>query len=138
MSSTTRVTIDENTVIDIVAEDVRRVFIRFGNKVRARARNSMKPQSKHLVKGKSGAWREVWNNDTPDGEPPRVREGFIKHFINAAMDGEDGVVIGPEALARHSTSCLARLEYGKHPYMNPAMDAELPRLPKVWRDVVGG
>ena len=149
MTSTTRVVIDEKTTIEIVNEDVRAVFMRFGGKVRKRARNSMKPQTPLMipdgeggmkqkkVRGRNGAWRTVWKSDTPIGEPPRVREGFIKHYINAAMDGEAGVVIGPEALARHSTECLARLEYGDHPFMKPAFDAELPRLPQVWADVIG-
>ena len=146
MSSDVTVSIDEAAVVNAVTDDMLEVFRRFGSKVRARARANMILQSthlvydpKHILKAKSkgsGPWREVWNNDTPKGEPPRSRTGFIKHYINAVFDGHDGVVIGPEALARHSTECLARLEFGDHPFMAPAFNSVVETVPDIWADVL--
>jgi hypothetical protein len=144
MTSTVRVVIDENRVLSIVNEDVRDVFKAFGQRVRRRARASMTAQGSHTESQKrTGANYTkyyvdvtVWDK-TPKGEPPRTREGFIKHYINAAMDGELGVIIGSEALSRHSTECLARLEYGDHPYMTPAYDTTLLELPEIWANVTG-
>lgn len=138
MTENVKTQINEQAVVRSVQADLVSVFRKFGQKVRARARGSMRPQGKHLVKGKDGAWKTVWNNDTPKGEPPRVREGYIKHYINAALDGETGVVIGPEALPRHGTECLARLEHRDHPFMRPAFEATMKQLPQIWADVIGG
>lgn len=138
---TTRVQLDVDRVVDVVDDDVREIFRRFGGRVRSIARASMQAQR---VIGKKLTRRNrimtVWANDTPKGEPPRTRWGYIKRFINAAFGvGADGVameIIGPEKIENADTACLARLEYGDHPFMRPALDQTMRQLPTLWADVL--
>ena len=136
--STVQTSIDERTILGDTTEGMKHAFWLLGGRTRAIARASMVAERvvKTGVKNRRQQTITVFANDTPIGEPPRVRQGFIKHFINAAfdvVDGLNGVIVGPEALANHATECLARLEYGDHPYMQPAFDAALRELPEIWQ-----
>lgn len=134
-----RINIDEQKVLTGVNADVNIVFGVFGGMVREKARASMKPHETQTIR-KHGQSRTSWIGRTPKGEPPRIRKGLIVNNIEVAQ-GQSGqadasVFIGPVALPSHNTQCLAILEYGDHPFMQPALKSTMPSLPEVWANSV--
>ncbi len=116
----------------------RRVLSRFGAFVRQRARTSIRKR-----KGIS-----------PPGQPPYSHVGTLRSGILFGYDmGRQSVVIGPVAL-RSGGVIPKALEYGgtsfvrsrrgateratvqARPFMRPALAAELPGLPAMWRNSV--
>ena len=86
------------------------------------------------------------------GESPRSQTGLLKRFIFFGYDqATDTVVIGPAKLGGRKNAPEV-LEYGGHvtlksgrdafieprPYMGPALEQELDRLPRLWANSVRG
>lgn len=81
------------------------------------------------------------------GDPPRSVLGFLKKFIYFAWDADrKSVVIGPALFGGAKGKAPRALEEGgtvvlwngksvriePRPYMRPAFDAELPKVPSLW------
>lgn len=81
------------------------------------------------------------------GKPPRVRQGDLKRHIYYAYEGDRrSVVIGPLGFRKSIVPSV--LEYGgqavksggghytmaPRPYMRPALDKALPRMPGWWAE----
>jgi hypothetical protein len=128
-------------VIRAVSRGARAVLSRFGAFVRQRARSSIRRR-----KGVS----------VPGG-PPSSHLGLLKRGIFFGFDVERrSVVVGPVPLAGRRAVAPRALEEGgisrvksfgrfgswlaayirKRPYMQPALKAELPGLPGMWRNSV--
>lgn len=87
------------------------------------------------------------------GEPPRRVTGVLRRFIKFAFDPDArSVVVGAEPVPSRS-GAQAPLEHGgttrvksrrgvrrvriaARPFMVPALDRELPKLPAMWRDAI--
>lgn len=129
--------VDRAKVKRAVNAGTRRVFSKFGARVRQRAKTSIRPS-----KGIS-----------PPGSPPFSHVGLLRRFIFFAYDSQrKSVVIGP-TLLREGSRVPYLLEYGgdtmikshgkmrrahyrPRPYMRPAFEAEKASLPALWRDSV--
>jgi hypothetical protein len=133
---------DAPKIVAAVDKATRNVLSRFGAFVRRTAKGSIR-------KAKS---------PSKPGKPPHSHVGLLKEFIFFSFDVESrSVVIGPTRLNQKSGSAPSVLEYGgttsivtrrngrtsrrrvtiaERPYMNPALDKELPKLPAMWRDSV--
>lgn len=131
---------DRQKVIDATDRASRRVLSRFGAFVRQRARTSIRKR-----KGTSAP-----------GNPPHSHVGLLRRFIFFGYDRrKHSVVIGPTALAASGGEAPALLEYGGtarirdprsgrrrtaryrgRPYMGPALEAEQPKLPSMWRNSI--
>ena len=128
---------DRERVMRSMDAATRRVFTRFGGRVRTRARRSIRKR-----KGIS-----------PPGQPPHSHVGLLRDFIFFAYDPwQRSVVIGPVLLrlsskvpslleyggvvVRRTKKRTRRLRYRPRPYMRPAFEQEKPRLPDLWRDSV--
>ena len=92
----------------------------------------------------------------PAGEAPFQHLGLMARFLFFSFDPErKSVVVGPVRLSQNTGTTLQALEYGgpsmvfdpigkvrrsvtisKHATMGPAMAAELPGLPALWRNSV--
>lgn len=129
---------DRQRIIGAVDAATRKVLSRFGAFVRTRARTSIRKR-----KGTS-----------PPAGPPYSHVGTLRKLIFFGYDaGAKSVVIGP-TLSNSPTGAPENLEYGgssdipqrkgppvraaiqPRPYMGPAIKAELPSLPPLWRDSV--
>lgn len=134
---------DRKAVTNSVDKATRKVLSKFGAFVRTRARRSIRKR-----KGVS-----------MPGGPPHSHTGRLRNFIFFAYDQfRRSVVIGPARLnAVASRTTLPALEYGgksvvreggrrsgrtrtinvkARPFMGPALEAERPKLPAMWRDSV--
>jgi len=137
---------DRKAVSSAVDRTTRRVLSRFGAYVRRGAKSSIRKRKKI----------------SEPGRPPSSHTGLLKKFIFFAYDRDRrSVVIGPVALNQKGGDAPEALEYGgrsrvtyralkrgnrkrrervirvkARPYMRPAMDAELPKLPAMWRDSI--
>ena len=116
----------------------RKVLSRFGAFVRRTAKSSIRKRKKVSSPGK----------------PPTSRTGFLKKFIFFGyVPASDSVVVGPIKLNSKAGEIPRTLELGgkttvvtrrkkktvkiaARPYMTPAMDKELPKLPDMWRDSI--
>ncbi len=115
----------------------RKVLSKFGAFVRQRTRTSIRKR-----KGTS-----------PPGSPPYSHVGLLRQFILFAYDPQQrSVVIGP-TLLKEGSQAPRLLEYGgvaviedrgekrraryrPRPFMRPALEAEKPQLPALWRNSV--
>jgi hypothetical protein len=128
---------DREKVKRSVDSGTRRVLSRFGAFVRQRARTSIRKR-----KGTS-----------PPGSPPYSHVGLLRKFILFAYDPQrKSVVIGPTLtkagsqaprLLEHGGDAVIedrgkkrRARYRPRPFMQPAFEAEKPKLPTLWRDSV--
>lgn len=127
---------DRAAVTDPFTKGERRVLSKFGAYVRQRARTSIRKR-----KGTS-----------PPGSPPFSHVGTLRNGILFARDDDRrSVVIGPVPYGRGVAPNL--LEYGgtgtvgpkgkprtatyaPRPYMRPAFAAELPAVPKMFKDMI--
>ncbi len=120
----------------------RRVFSRFGAFVRTAAR--------HSIRKRKAA--------SKPGQPPSSHTGLLRRLIFFGYDrNRRSVVIGPERLNQKIGDAPAALEYGGHstvveglrsrrrkrrvkitarPYMGPAFEREIPKLPAMWRQSI--
>ena len=129
---------DRKAVKDATDEATRKVLSRFGAYVRQRAKTSIRKR-----KGTS-----------LPGLPPYSHVGLLRRFILFAYDsGSRSVVIGP-VLLKPPSVVPSLLEYGgtvqkrdrkgrprtavypARPYMRPALAAELPGLPDLFKNSV--
>jgi len=132
----TRIVIDEAAVIDGATAQANIVFGVIGGMIGQHARESMKQHQSQSVRNHHGQTTMAWIGTTPDGQPPKVRTGGIVNNIQSAQLETGEVIVGPIALPSHHTDCLARLEYGKHPFMQPSLESVVPKLPQVWAESV--
>ena len=128
-------------VLSATDRATRRVLSRFGAYVRRAAKSSIRKRK----------------TISRPGSPPSSHTGLLKRFILFGYDpAKRSVVIGPVRLTRGDRGeAPALLEYGgttalkkdgkrkrarfrARPYMGPAMEAEKPKLPQMWRDSVSG
>ena len=120
----------------------RSVLSKFGAFVRTAAKSSIRKRKK----------------TSEPGSPPSSHTGLLKKFIYFGYDPtKQSVVIGPARLNSTSGTAPETLEYGgkaiiatykkgkrvnrvvtiaKRPFMHPALNQELPKLPSMWRDSV--
>ena len=134
---------DRFKVIQATEKAERKQLSRFGFRVRRRARDLLrKPRN-----GKSA----------PPGQPPRLDTGLLRDFVFYVYESSRrSVVIGPALLNGRSwsnvtvpellenggwaipraTSFRKHAFYRPHPYMAPAMQTELKKLPPNWRDAI--
>lgn len=133
---------DAPKVVRSVDAATRRVLSKFGAYVRTAARSSIRKRKAASA----------------PGSPPSSHTGLLRRFIFFGYDAANrSVVIGPTRLNK-SSSAPETLEYGgtaivkqrtkpgayqkktvtiaKRPYMNPALNQELPKLPAMWANSV--
>lgn len=119
---------DQKRVKSRADEARERVHKRFGAYVRQRAKTSI---------------RKNRGISTP-GSPPSSHTGRIRSGILFAADARS-VVIGVVPFPRRGRADMGDLEHGgivgrmryrARPFMTPAFEAELKRLPQMWRDQV--
>ena len=137
--------LDRKAIVDAVDSATRRVLSKFGAFVRTAARTSIRPAGKK-------------NAVSLPGQPPRSHVGLLRQFIFFGYDSSQrSVVIGPARLNTDSGEIPHILEYGgttivkslhrgklkltpariePRPFMGPALQQELPKLPAMWRDSV--
>jgi len=128
---------DRSAVVRAVDRATQAVLSKFGAFVRRRAQTSIRKR-----KGTS-----------PPGGPPYSHVGTLRRLLFFGYDrAAQSVVIGP-VLSTRPTGAPKNLEYGgtadvphqgktvrarirPRPFMGPALAAELPGLPQMWRDSV--
>lgn len=128
---------DRGPVLRAVDAASRGVLSRFGAFVRTRARSSIRKRKR----------------TSQPGSPPSSHTGLLKQFLFFVYDdAARSVLIGPARLNKPGLA-PATLEFGgeavisdrrgdrkvriaPRPFMRPALDAELPSLPAMWRDSV--
>ena len=133
---------DSPKVMRAVDKATRRVLSKFGAFVRRGAKSSIRKRKRA----------------SEPGSPPSSHTGLLKQFIYFGYDpAARSVVIGPARLNKTSGTAPAALEYGgsstaiirkrghrvkvstrvaARPFMHPALNKELPKLPAMWRDSV--
>ena len=140
----TRLFFDAPKVVRSVDAATRRVLGKAGAFVRRTARSSIRKRKRI----------------SPPGQPPSSHTGLLKKFIFFGYDRRRrSVVIGPARLARTAGIAPRALEHGgrsvtttrgrrgkrkrtvptrvrARPYMGPALNKELPRIPDLWRNSV--
>ena len=138
LSDAKRAFFDRAGVIAATTAAERQVLSRFGAYVRQRARTSIRPRV----------------GTSRPGSPPFSHVGLLRQFILFSFEPlRGGVLIGamqlnakagdaPRLLEHGGTAQrlrrgkLVRCEYRPRPFMQPAFDQELPRLPPLWRDSI--
>ncbi len=130
---------DSRKVLSSTDKTKRRILSKFGAYVRRTARSSIRKRKKV----------------SPPGKPPTNRTGFLKRFIYFGYDtAHQSVVIGPVRLNSKVGDAPQALELGgkstvvsglkkkrkkktisiaARPFIRPAMEKELPKLPQMWR-----
>lgn len=153
---------DRPAVMKTMDTATRLVFTKFGAFVRHGAQSSMartpvtgKGARRYSVRTRI---KNMAGKSSP-GEPPFVHRGLIvKHLLFEYDWIRKSVIIGPELLrGRRTPDALHALEYGgrsvvknfhkksgsytfrsvyirARPFMHPAFEAELPKLPGMWAD----
>lgn len=134
---------DRKAVMDKTTAAERRVLSKFGAFVRTSARSSMRRRKK----------------PSAPGQPPSAHVGLIKQFLFFVYDPDrKSVIIGPALLNKPSRNAVEVLEKGgtttvlrrdpngqrrnrtikvaARPYMQPAFDKNLPKVPSMWRDQI--
>ena len=129
----TKLFFDKKAVTNRVDAGTRRVLSKFGAFVRRTAQSSIRKR------------KRISN----PGEPPSSHIGLLKKFIFFGYDpSARSVVIGPVWLSQKGRGeAPALLEHGglgkvgkqraryrPRPFMGPAFEKELPKLPDLWRD----
>jgi hypothetical protein len=130
---------DRAAVIADIGKKAATSFSRFGSFVRRRAQTSMR---------KGGKKKLI----ASPGEPPRTHEGSVRRLIWFSWDPSTrSVVIGPVPYKKGEAPELLEfggtvtrrvhgkprvMRYRKFPFMGPALEAEMPNLPKAWSAAV--
>ena len=81
---------------------------------------------------------------SPAGAPPHTRRGQLKQAIQYAVEkqhdrvviGPDEAFVGPSGGAHEHGGRFRRERYPKRPFMRPALQKIIPRLPKMWANSV--
>jgi hypothetical protein len=156
-----RVEFERQKLVDAVRRGGRAALLKFGAFVRQTAKRLIRPAPKvdlltglRLGRGRRRKGQQVRDAIAPPGSPPYAHLGAIGRAIFFAVqaEGEPNVVIGP-VLSRHAEG-LGPLEKGgqgtiynpggrsrsgffrAHPFMRPALEAELDKAPEQFRDCV--
>lgn len=135
----TKLFFDKPAVCRAVDRTTRRVLSKIGSYVWRAAKSSIRKRERI----------------SQPGQPPSSHTGLLQRFIFFAYEPDDKtVVIGPVKLSKPvSNTTLPSLEHGgyslrkKHgkihrvsvrarPFMQPALQQELPKLPEMWRNAV--
>ena len=134
---------DSTKVTSATGKAARRVLSRFGAFVRRTAKSSIRKRKKA----------------SSPGRPPTSRTGLLKKFIFFGyIPASDSVVVGPIKLNSKVGETPRVLELGgkttvtsggpkskrmkrtvkiaARPYMTPAMNKELPKLPDMWKNSI--
>jgi hypothetical protein len=129
---------DRPAVLTALSRAERRVLSKFGAFVRTRAKTSIRRRRAASL----------------PGQPPSSHLGLLRDFIFFVFDpSRRSVLVGPVRLNHASGGAPEVLEYGgtaaitwgrnprvvriaPRPYMQPALAAELPGLPKLWADSI--
>lgn len=126
---------DRSAVTRRVDVATRRVLSKFGAFVRRRARSSIRKRKRV----------------SRPGEAPTSQTGLLRNWILFSYEpASNSVVIGPAALREKQGNAPEVLEHGgsivtskggrisiqPRPYMGPALEKELPGLPRMWQDSV--
>ena len=133
---------DSTKVISAAGRAKRKVLSRFGAFVRRTAKSSIRKRKKV----------------SSPGSPPTSRTGLLKKFIFFGyIPASDSVVVGPIKLNSKIGETPRALELGgkttivsrgkkskskktvsiaARPFMTPAMDKELPKLPDMWKNSI--
>lgn len=138
LSQTKALFFDRQKVQSAVSRAERRVLSKFGSFVRQDSKQRIRRRKR----------------SSSPGESPTNRTGLLKRHIYFVFSPETrSVVIGPVLLNR-STGAPETLEHGgettietkrrqlirveieARPFMGPAFQQELPKLPALWRDSV--
>lgn len=147
---------DSEAVMKAVSAADRKVLSKFGAFVRTTARRSIRPavvKNKKAVRAAKKAGTKtpkIEYQASQPGEAPRSRQGDLKRFILFGYEPEArNVVIGPTLVGDRASETPHRLEYGgefrskktgktikvaKRPFMKPAFDKELARMPAMFAD----
>lgn len=128
---------DTNAVRKATSKAERKVLNRFGAMVRTTAKRSIRKATKRT-------------RQSEPGDPPRSHTAYLKRGIFYGFDIESrSVVVGP--VKSKSGNIPEALEYGgttkqkktgdtidiePRPFMGPALDKMLPKLPALWKDSV--
>ena len=135
---------DRQRVLSLVNRAERRVLSKFGAFVRQGARSSIRRRKR----------------SSRPGQPPSSHTGLLKRNIFFVYEPvRSSVVIGPIRLNQAVGDAPAALEHGgrsqvvtggrkgkrtirsvtiqPRPFMGPAFEREHPKLPQMWKDVVG-
>lgn len=108
----------DRPVMRAVDKKKQKVLSKYGAFVRRTARASIRSR-----KGR-----------TPRGRPPANRTGLLKKFIFFVRDPvADSVLIGPAKLNTTDPPGVEWLETN-FPFMGPAHEQNLPKLPGMWED----
>jgi hypothetical protein len=132
---------DRKAVTSRVDKSTARVLSKMGAFVRTRAKGSIRKRKKI----------------SDPGSPPSSHAGHLKNFIYFAYEPQrESVVVGPTLFggAKSAGKAPGLLEFGgtdvitgrkrggqvaiyrPRPFMKPAMDAELPKFPELWKNTV--
>ncbi len=129
---------DRSAIMAATTVAERRALSRFGAFVRQRARSSIRSR----------------DSIAPPGQPPSSHSGLLKRNIFFAYDpAHGGVVIGPVVLnqregdaprlleyggtvARRRAGKMTTLRYAARPFMRPAFEIEIAKLPPLWRNSI--
>ena len=118
--------------------------VRFdAGKVLAKAKNAAVKSLAHAAAGiRLIARRSIRRSPNPSapGTPPHTRKGRLKGAILYSVDqASESAVIGPShqgvgtSGSAHEFGGMYKGErYDKRPFMGPALQKELPKLPKHW------
>ena len=135
---------DSKQVVAATDKAARTVLSKIGAYIRREAKSSIRPGGK---KGKTSL----------PGEPPRSQTGLLKRFLFFGYDtSSQSVVVGPAKLggikgkdAPHTleyggsteatsfyTKNTKRVTIAARPYMTPALNKNLPKLPAMWANSI--
>ncbi|MDO8302874.1 MAG: hypothetical protein Q7T18_06520 [Sedimentisphaerales bacterium] len=136
---------DSKEVVAATDKAARSVLSKIGAFIRREAKSSIKPGGK---KGKTSL----------PGQPPRSQTGLLKRFIFFGYDtSAQSVVVGPAKLggvkgkdaphtleyggSTESSSFYAnkntkRVNIAPRPFMTPALNKNLPKLPAMWANSI--
>ncbi|MDZ4852443.1 MAG: hypothetical protein SGI77_24405 [Pirellulaceae bacterium] len=127
MSATVKIVKNFNRVKKVVNDSVLATFGDAARLTRTIARRSIR--------------RRAGSNYALAGQPPRTRFGSIRNSILFDVDNKSQVAligpaysrIGPVAAAHEHGGFFRRRRYEARPFMRPAFEKVIPRLPKLWR-----
>ncbi len=129
---------DRQKVQSAVNRAERRVLSKFGSFVRQDSKQRIRRRKR----------------SSSPGESPTNRTGLLKRHIYCAFSPETRIVVIGPVLLNRSTGAPETLEHGgettietkrrqsirveieARPFMGPAFNQELPKLPALWRDSV--
>lgn len=120
---------DSKEVVAKTDKATRSVLSKIGAFIRRDAKSSIRPGGK---KHKSSL----------AGQPPRSQTGLLKKFIFFGFDtSSQSVVVGPAKLnGVKGKDAPHTLEYGgsiaARPYMTPALNKNLSKLPEMWANSI--